>query len=643
MKNGWIKVGVARPTVRVADPVFNTGELVRLTLDAEQKKVKLLVFPELSLTGYTCSDLFYSEPLLAGAVSALSEYLSRTKSTRCVTLVGLPLVFENKLYNCAAVCQAGKLLGIVPKHHLPNYAEFYEARQFTEYHESVREIDLGSLGQVPFGCELLFVCREVPALTIAAEICEDLWVAIPPSTSHTAAGATVVCNLSASNETIGKSEYRRQLVAVQSAKCACAYLYAGSGEGESTTDVVFGGHGMIAENGMMLAERPPFSSEDSLLVTEIDVERLAREHRRMNTFAYGNRDIYRVIPFSLPVEETELTRFVDPHPFVPADEKERAKRCETILTIQSMGLKHRIECARAKKIVIGISGGLDSTLALLVMVRAMDALKRPRTDIVAVTMPGFGTTKRTKSNATLLCEELGVDFRCVKIGASVKQHFKDIGHDPTNLNVTYENAQARERTQVLMDIANDCDGLVVGTGDLSELALGWATYNGDHMSMYGVNASIPKTLVRHIVSYVAECAKKDGNGRIANALADVLATPVSPELLPADEKGEIAQKTEDLVGPYELHDFFLYYLIRYGFAPKKIYRLAKYALGQTYSDEEIRKWLKIFLRRFFAQQFKRSCLPDGPKVGSISLSPRGDWRMPSDASPALWLAEADSL
>ena len=644
MKNGFVKVGVARPLVRVADPAFNAGELARLTLDAEKQKVKLLVFPELSLTAYTCSDLFYSEALLGGAVSALSDYLGQTKNTHVLTFIGLPLVFENKLYNCAAVCQSGKVLGIVPKHHLPNYAEFYEARQFTEYHGSVREIDLGKLGnKIPFGCELLFQCQELPSLAVAAEICEDLWVAIPPSTSHTAAGATVICNLSASNETIGKSEYRRQMVTVQTAKCACAYLYAGSGEGESTTDVVFGGHGMIAENGIMLAERPPFSTDDPILVTEIDAERLAREHRRMNTFASGNRDTYCVIPFSLPIEDTELTRFVDPHPFVPADEDERAKRCETILTIQSMGLKQRIERARAKKIVVGISGGLDSTLALLVMVRAMDALRRPRTDIVAVTMPCFGTTSRTKNNATLLCEELGVDFRCVEIGESVKQHFKDIGHDPKNLNVTYENAQARERTQVLMDISNDCDGLVVGTGDLSELALGWATYNGDHMSMYGVNASVPKTLVRHIVSYVADRARADGKLKIAEALADVLATPVSPELLPADEKGEIAQKTEDLVGPYELHDFFLYYMIRYGYAPAKLYRLAKYALGKTYSDDVIRKWLKIFLRRFFAQQFKRSCLPDGPKVGSISLSPRGDWRMPSDASAELWLKEAELL
>ena len=643
MKNGFVKVAAAFPHIRVADPKHNVDEAIRLCKLAERSAVKILVFPELNVTGYTCADLFLNDTLLAAAQKELLRFLRETRETSAVSVVGLPLSVCGKLCNCAAVCQSGKLLGIVPKTNIPNYAEYYEARWFKGYAGAPETVAIDGAGEVPFGAELIFSCRELPALKFAVELCEDLWVTVPPSSAHAAAGAVLICCPSASNETIGKAEYRRSLVSVQSARIAGAYLYASCGDGESTTDVVFGGHGMIAENGTMLAERAPFEEEKDLLISEIDVERLAHERLRLNTFSTTFCEKYREISFSLPVSDTELTRFVDPHPFVPADGGERAKRCETILSIQAHGLQKRIECAHAKKIVVGISGGLDSTLALLVMVRAMDALKRPRRDIIAVTMPCFGTTKRTKNNATVLCKELGVDFRTVDIRKAVTQHFKDIGHDPENRNVAYENAQARERTQILMDIANDCDGLVVGTGDLSELALGWATYNGDHMSMYGVNASVPKTLVRHIAAYYADTAESRGEIKLATALRDVLATPVSPELLPADGNGEIAQKTEDLVGPYEIHDFYLYYFVRFGFRPEKLFRLAKYALGDRYTPDVLQKWLVVFLRRFFSQQFKRSCLPDGPKVGSVSLSPRGDWRMPSDASAAAWIAEAENL
>lgn len=643
MKNGFVKVAAAFPNVKVADTHYNTDEAIRLCRKADQSGVKILVFPELNLTGYTCADLFLNDTLLIASQKALLRFLQKTKDTSIVSVVGLPFSVQGKLYNCAAVCQSGVLLGIVPKTHIPNYAEYYEARWFHAYDGTTSTVTFGNFDAVPFGTELIFACRELPALKFAIELCEDLWVTVPPSSSHAAAGAILICNPSASNETIGKAEYRRSLVTMQSARIAGAYIYASCGDGESTTDVVFGGHGMIAENGTILAEREPFAEDKDLLISEIDVERLEHERLRLNTFSATFCEKYREIWFSLPLCDTELTRPVDPHPFVPADHGEREKRCETILSIQAQGLKKRIECANAKKVVLGISGGLDSTLALLVTVRAMDALKRPRRDIIAVTMPCFGTTKRTKNNATVLCKELGVDFRTVDIRKAVMQHFKDIGHNPEDRNVAYENCQARERTQVLMDLANDCGGLVVGTGDLSELALGWATYNGDHMSMYGVNASVPKTLVRHIVAYYADTAENRGETKLAAALRDVLATPVSPELLPADGNGEISQKTEDLVGPYEIHDFYLYYFVRFGFRPEKIFRLANYALGDLYSREVLQQWLVVFLRRFFAQQFKRSCLPDGPKVGSIALSPRGDWRMPSDASAAVWIEEAENL
>ena len=642
MKNGFVKVAAATPHIRVADPVYNQKELIRLASEAAKKEVRVLVFPELSLTGYTCGDLFLADTLLLSARKALKKYIEESASLDMISLVGLPFEANGKLYNCAAVCSGGKLLGIVPKSNIPDYGEFNESRYFAPAPDALGTV-LFEGEEIPFGAQMLFACNEMPALKLAVEICEDLLVTIPTSSYHAQAGATVICNLSASNEVVDKDAYRLETVRAQSAHISGAYIYASAGEGESTTDLVFAAHNIVCECGSLLAESRLFDYANELLITEIDASKIAYERRRKNTFSAKYTEKYREIPFSLTAKDCELTRFIDPHPFVPADPAARAKRCETVLAIQVQGLKQRIERAFAKKIVIGISGGLDSTLALLVMVRAMDALKRSRKDIIAVTMPCFGTTQRTKNNATVLCEELGVDFRCVDIFDAVNVHFKDIGHDPSDRNVTYENAQARERTQILMDIANDCGGMVIGTGDLSELALGWATYNGDHMSMYAVNASVPKTLIRHVVAYYADLAEADGAQAIANALRDVLDTPVSPELLPADENGEIAQKTEDLVGPYELHDFYLYYFCRFGFSPKKLYRIAKYALGDIYSDAVLLKWLETFMRRFFSQQFKRSCMPDGPKVGSVTLSPRGDWKMPSDASSAAWQAEIEEL
>lgn len=643
MKHGFIKVAAALPHGKVADPMHNANEAIRLCKRAEAESVRVLVFPELNLSGYTCGDLFLNDSLLTAAQKGLSRFLRETSETSLISVIGLPFPVRGKLYNCAAFCQSGNVLGIVPKKEIMRGAGQNEARWFAGYTGSTLTVALAGSDNIPFGTELIFACREVPALRIAAEIGDELCVPVPPSLAHSAAGATLICNPSASDEAIGKNDYRRALVTGQSARIAGAYLYASCGDGESTTDAVFGGHGLIAESGKLLAERLPFDSSAELLLTEIDVERLTHERLHTSAFQADFCEKYREIPFSLPLCETKLTRVVEPFPFVPADEHELAKRCETILSIQAHGLQKRIECAYAKKLVIGISGGLDSTLALLVMARAADALGRSRKDIIAVTMPCFGTTKRTKNNATVLCEELGVDFRTVDIKKAVLQHFKDIGQDPENRDVTYENAQARERTQVLMDIANGCGGLVVGTGDLSELALGWATYNGDHMSMYGVNASVPKTLIRHIVSYCADQADAKSEKRLATALRDVLDTPVSPELLPADANGEIAQKTEDLVGPYEIHDFYLYYFVRFGFRPEKLFRLAVYAFGNRYTPAVLHKWLVVFLRRFFSQQFKRSCLPDGPKVGSVGLSPRGDWQMPSDASAAEWIAEAEKL
>ena len=637
MKYGFIKVAAASPALRVADCCYNAEQSVAAMQRAAAAGVRLLVLPELGLTGYTCGDLLLQPVLQQGALHALQTLLAVSAGLPMTTVAGLPLEVEGKLYNCAAVLHGGKILGVVPKTNLPNYGEFYEARWFTPAPAEAKAISL--LGQqVPFGTDLLFCCRELPEYKLAVEICEDLWVALPPSTRHAMAGATVIANCSASDETIGKAEYRRELITGQSARLMAGYLYADAGRGESTTDMVFAGHDLIAENGRLLAETALFTNE--MIVTEIDVHRLTAERRRTNTWRAADSAGYTIIPFSLPAEVTTLTRLIDPHPFVPADSAERKQRCEAILTMQAEGLRRRLEHIGCPCAVLGISGGLDSTLALLVAVRALDLLGRPRTDMIAVTMPGFGTSHRTRSNAELLCEKLGVTLRTVSIAAAVRQHFKDIGHDESVTDTTYENAQARERTQVLMDIANQENGIVVGTGDLSELALGWATYNGDHMSMYGVNGSIPKTLVRYLVRHAAETC---GDEALAAVLYDILDTPVSPELLPADEGGRIAQKTEDLVGPYELHDFFLYHFIRYGCPPQKLLYLAENAFAGRYDRAVILKWLRIFCRRFFQQQFKRSCLPDGPKVGSVTLSPRGDWRMPSDASAALWLREIDEL
>ncbi len=641
MKHGFIKVAAATPKVTVAECRANLVQMKEIFERARERGVKILVYPELSLTGYTCADLFFSDLLLSASADALSRFVRATKGSDMISIVGLPLLVNNKIYNSAVFCQNGQILGAVPKSYLPNYKEYSELRYFAPAPERTQNITL--CGQsVPFGVKLVFSCRDIPALKIAAEICEDLWVATPPSCSHTAAGATVIANLAASSEGVGKAAYRRQLVSMQSSKCSCAYIFANCGAGESTTDSVFGGHSLIAECGAILAQRAPFDTADGFISTEVDVDRVSFERRSTNTNIF-NDDGYTYIDFSLDLCETELTREVDAHPFIPADKSERDARCEYILAIQAHGLKQRIERAYAKKCVIGISGGLDSCLAILVCAEALDLLGRGREGIIGVTMPSFGTTGRTKGNAEILCAELGAQLRCVDIGESVRAHFVDIGHDEAVRNVVYENAQARERTQVIMDIANACDGIVVGTGDLSELALGWATYNGDHMSMYGVNAGLPKTLIRHIVAWYADRAEAQGKAALAAVLRDILDTPVSPELLPADEEGNIAQKTEDIVGPYEIHDFYIYNMIRFGFAPDKLYRLAKCAFAGVYSDEVLLHWLNNFIRRFFSQQFKRSCLPDGPKVGSVSFSPRGDWKMPSDASRDEWQRIADAL
>ena len=637
MKDGFLRVATACPTIRVADPAYNVASHIAAARDAAAGGVRVLAFPELSLPAYTCSDLFDQEVLLDACEAALGEYLAATADLDMVSIVGVPVRHAGRLYNCAAVTCRGHLLGLVPKTHVCTYAEFYEGRQFTSAPADPIFLTFAGEETCLFSKQL-FACREMPSLLLAAEICEDLWVAAPPSNAHCAAGATLVANLSASDETVGKCDYRRSLIGIQSARAMCVYLYADAGTGESGTDMVFSGNCFIAEAGRILAESAPFSDR-VLTVTEVDLKRAEAMRARTNTFVSRPDNAYRTVPFSLSLTTTPLTRAESPTPFVPHDESERYARSELILNIQSRGLAGRVERSHSRTMVIGVSGGLDSTLALLVAARAADLLGLPRTSIVAVTMPCFGTTARTKSNAEKLSEKLGATLRIVDIKAAVDRHFLDIGHDPENRNVVYENAQARERTQVLMDIANGMGGLVVGTGDLSELALGWATYNGDHMSMYAVNCSVPKTLVRYIVQYEAASSAP----ALQAVLLDILDTPVSPELLPADENGQIAQKTEDLVGPYELHDFFLYHTLRFGTRPRKLFRMAKYAYAGKYDDETIRHWLKTFCRRFFQQQFKRSCIPDGPKVGSVTLSPRGDWRMPSDASSRLWLSEAEAL
>lgn len=636
MRQGFIKVAALTPKVKVADTTYNREQICMLIDEAQEKGAKILVFPELCITGYTCGDLFYQELLLREAKKELLAIAKYTERKDCLVFVGLPLEHQGKLYNVAAAIAQGKVLGLVPKTHIPNYNEFYERRHFVSGMKQPVPVALDEDIIVPMGTQILFQCRQMPALKIAAEICEDVWAPNPPGVDHALAGATVLVNLSASDETTGKDIYRKSLVTGQSGRLICGYIYCSAGDGESTQDVVYSGHNLIAENGSLLAESRRFCNES--IYTELDIARLNEERRRMSTFPASN-ETYINIEFSLKEEQTELTRFVDPAPFVPGNKADREKRCEEIFMIQAMGLKKRLEHTNAATAVVGISGGLDSTLALLVMVKAFDLLNRDHKDIVAVTMPGFGTTDRTYDNAVSLIKSLEATFREVSIVDSVRTHFRDIGQDEAVHDVTYENGQARERTQILMDIANKSGGMVIGTGDMSELALGWATYNGDHMSMYGVNASVPKTLVRHLVRYYADTC---GDETLQKVLYDVLDTPVSPELLPPED-GKISQKTEDIVGPYELHDFFLYYILRFGCTPKKIYRLAKYAFDGTYDTETIQKWLKTFYRRFFSQQFKRSCLPDGPKVGTVAVSPRGDLRMPSDASARIWMEELDHL
>ena len=636
MKQGFIKVAAVTPDIRVADVQYNTEQICRMIDETVAEGAKIVVFPELCITGYTCSDLFTQEVLLDHAREALREITAYTAEKDALIFVGVPLSVEGELYNVAAALNHGEILGLTTKTFLPNYGEFYEMRQFSAGPDVAREIEFDGK-KVPFGPQILFTTNGMEQLIVSAEICEDVWSPIPPSIKAAREGATIIVNCSASDETIGKADYRKSLIAGQSARLIAGYVYANAGDGESTTDLVFGGHNIIAENGAILGATKRY--QNGVVYSEIDVKRLVSERRRNTTFHTAKERTLIRVPFSVKIEETVLTRYFASRPFVPSQEAERAKRCEEILTIQAMGLKKRLAHTHAKSAVVGISGGLDSTLALLVMVKAFDALEISRDHIIAVTMPCFGTTGRTYNNACKMTRKLGATLREVPIADSVTQHFKDIGHDMEDHSVTFENAQARERTQVLMDIANQENGMVIGTGDMSELALGWATYNGDHMSMYGVNGSIPKTLVRHLVRYYADTTEDQ---ELREVLYDVLDTPVSPELLPPKD-GEIAQKTEDLVGPYELHDFYLYYMLRFGYEPTKIFRLAKRAFAGEYDDATILKWLRTFCWRFFSQQFKRSCLPDGPKVGSVALSPRGDWRMPSDACVASWIRDLEKI
>lgn len=685
MNYGFVKVAAATPKIKVGDCGYNASLILKTIDKACEDGVTLITFPELSITGYTCSDLFWQQNMLDKAKEKLVWLAKNTEGKEIIAVVGLPFEFKNKLYNVAAVLYDGEILGIVPKSYLPNYSEFYEARHFAsginvkgyvdletdeddfDYSDGFNyklfvkgnedEIDFedeedddfededeeddgfeGDFSEIPFGTDLLFNAPQIPNFTFAIEICEDLWVPNPPSIRHALAGATVIVNLSASDETTGKDIYRTNLVAGQSARTICAYIYADAGEGESTTDLVFAGHNIIAENGTVLAQSKRF--ENSVTYAEIDLDRLASERRKMTTFIPIDNEDYEIIDVEVENTDDDITRYVDKAPFVPSSKEKRDRRCEEILSIQAMGLKKRLEHTGCKNAVIGISGGLDSTLALLVTVRAFDMLNIPRKNILAVTMPGFGTTDRTYTNAVTLVNILNADLKEVNISEAVKLHLKQIGHDINIHDVTYENAQARQRTYLLMDFANEYNGMVIGTGDMSELALGWATYNGDHMSMYGVNAGVPKTLVRHLVRYFADTC---GDEKLSDILNDVLDTPVSPELLPPSENGKISQKTEDLVGPYELHDFFMYYILRMGYGPKKVFYLAIHAFKGEYDKEVILKWIKVFYRRFFAQQFKRSCLPDGPKVGSVAVSPRGDLRMPSDACVREWLLELDNI
>lgn len=644
MKDGFIKVCAATPDIRVADCNYNADRIIEI-MKEQAELVKILVFPELVLTGYTCQDLFLQDLLLEEARVQLRRIIKESDGIKMLLFLGLPFSVHGKLYNVAAAIHDGHLVGLIPKKYIPGYAEFYETRHFyARAEDDVEWLTLPEFGMycVPFGRNLLFQCREIKELCVAAEICEDLWAPVPPSSFHAVYGATVIVNLTASDDNTGKDDYRRDLVKSQSARLVCGYIYACAGEGESTQDLVFSAHNLICENGSVLAEAKRF--ENGCITTELDVRRLISDRRKMTTFhAEGienSKRHYDIIAFSLSIEQTSLTRRFPQKPFVPSIKAERERRCEEILTIQALGLKKRLKHTHCKSAVIGISGGLDSTLALLVTVKAFDMLKMDRKQIIAVTMPCFGTTDRTYHNAVELSERLKVTLLEVPIKDAVNQHFQDIGHDPSVHDVTYENSQARMRTMVLMDIANQKNGMVIGTGDMSELALGWATYNGDHMSMYGVNSSVPKTLVRYLVAYYAQTVQ---DKKVQELLLDVLDTPVSPELLPPKKDGEIAQKTEDLVGPYELHDFYLYYCLRFGMMPSKIFRLACEAFQGIYSKDMIYQWLKTFYYRFFTQQFKRSCLPDGPKVGTVCVSPRGDLRMPSDAMWDIWKEDLEKI
>ena len=636
MRHGYIKTAAATPYITVADCRANGEEIIRLIREMEKEHTKVMVFPELCITGYTCQDLFLQRRLLDSAWETLMRIAADTADVDELIFLGVPVRNKGKLYNAAAVLNRGEILGLVPKSYLPNYGEFYEQRHFVSGLGCLEFMSINGK-KIPFGTNLLFVCEELQELIVAAEICEDLWVNMPPSVIHAQAGANLIVNLSASNEMVGKDSYRRSLVSGQSARLVCGYVYANAGEGESTQDLVFGGQNMIAENGSILAEGERF--KNGIVYSEIDVQRLNDERKRLTTWQSCEDSDHLRIPFHLKMEETKLTRQYSRYPFVPSQKSERDLRCDEILNIQAMGLKKRLDHIHCHKATVGLSGGLDSTLALLVIARAFDLSGADRKDIHCITMPCFGTTDRTYQNACKLSECLGATLSEINIKDAVNVHFRDISHDPSVHDVTYENSQARERTQILMDSANQDGSLLVGTGDLSELALGWATYNGDHMSMYGVNASVPKTLVRHLVHYYADTC---GDQKLTEVLMDILDTPVSPELLPPKD-GEIAQKTEDLVGPYELHDFYLYYMLRAGFDPEKIYRLACRTFEGVYSKETIYKWLRTFCWRFFAQQFKRSCLPDGPKVGSVAVSPRGDLRMSSDSSAAMWMEQLDRM
>lgn len=637
MKDGFIRVASASFEVKLGQVEENAKNVIQQIKQAKENHAQVLVFPELCLTGYTLQDLFFQARVLNEAKKQLNNIVEITNHLNMVVVIGLPLEFKNKLYNCAAIFFNGNILGIVPKTHIPNYHEFYEARHFASAPQSNQKIYIDDIGLINFGTQLIFEDLNHPHLRIAVEICEDVWAPLPPSTLHCLNGATLILNSSASNDLTGKSDYRRSLISSHSAQCVCGYVYTNAGLGESSTDIVFSGHHLICENGMILNESKQY--ETGIIYADMDIEKIARERIEMSTYHNEFNDNYWSIKFDLLDEDLKLQRYYDPHPFVPSDKTKRAERCKEVFDIQIHGLIQRLKAAHIKKVVIGISGGLDSTLALLVATMAYKKLNYPLTDIIAVTMPCFGTTSRTKNNALMMMEECGVTSLTVDIGNAVMQHFQDIKQDSNIHDVTYENCQARERTQVLMDIANKEGGIVIGTGDLSEVALGWSTYNGDHMSMYAVNVSVPKTLVRYLVDYVSSLYKGE---KLEEILQDILDTPVSPELIPASDD-KIVQKTEDIVGPYELHDFFLYHHARFHYEPSKLYRITKLTYGHKYDDTTIKKWLTLFYRRFFTQQFKRSCIPDGPKVGSVALSPRGDLRMPSDADVSAWLKECENL